>query len=83
MKSNGPLILLTQHNLIQRTVFGVSPPSVIIYYLALKEKREFFYNGKLTWKQGFIVGMVMTVIVTVISPLTQYIIHTLNNSRLF
>jgi uncharacterized membrane protein YvlD (DUF360 family) len=34
------------------------------------------YNGKMTWKQGFISGIILSVIIAIISPLTQYITST-------
>ncbi|MBS1516722.1 MAG: DUF4199 domain-containing protein [Bacteroidetes bacterium] len=52
----------------------VAIPAVIIYILALKDKRENFYNAQMTYKQGFISGLIITLIVTIFSPLSQYII---------
>ncbi|MEW5677066.1 DUF4199 domain-containing protein [Flavobacterium enshiense] len=44
-----------------------------LYYLAIRDKKNNFYNGTITWKQGFICGLIITVIVTLFTPLTQYI----------
>jgi hypothetical protein len=41
---------------------------------ALLDKRKNFYNGVMTYKQGFITGLIITAIVTIFSPLTQWII---------
>ena len=41
---------------------------------ALLDKRKNFYNGVITYKQGFITGLIITAIVTIFSPLTQWII---------
>lgn len=49
--------------------------AVLIYVLALREKRAKFYNGKMTWQQGFVSGIVMTIVVAVFTPLTQYLVH--------
>lgn len=49
-------------------------PAVIIYVWALKDKKKAFYNGKMSYKQCFISGLVITIIITLFSPLTQYII---------
>ena len=54
-------------------IFGVV--AIIVYTLALIDKRRNFYNGQMTWKQGFISGLIITVIVVLISPLTQLIVH--------
>lgn len=51
----------------------VAIPAIIIYVFALLDKRKNFYNGKMTYKQGFITGLIISLIVTVFSPLTQYI----------
>ena len=51
--------------------------AIAIFVVALLDKRKNFYNGKMTWLQGFISGMGISVIVTVLSPLTQYITSTI------
>lgn len=48
-------------------------PALIIYYLALTDKRNNFYGGTMTYKQGFISGIIISVILTVLAPLTQCI----------
>lgn len=50
-------------------------PAILVYVLALRDKRNNFYNGSMTWKQGFIAGLIITVIVALFSPLTQLITH--------
>lgn len=51
----------------------VAIPAVAIYVLALLDKRKTDYDGYMTYKQGFISGIIITVIVTIFSPLTQYL----------
>ena len=53
----------------------VAIPAILIYCLALREKRAKAYGGTMTYKQGFLTGAVITVIVTVLVPLAQYITH--------
>ena len=55
----------------------VAIPAILIYCLALREKRAKDYGGTMTYKQGFLAGAVITLIVTVFTPLAQYITHTL------
>ena len=50
--------------------------AISIYILALRDKKLHFFNGAMNWKQGFISGIVISTIVAVFSPLTQYIIST-------
>lgn len=47
--------------------------AIVIYVFALLDKRKNFYNGVMTYKQGFISGLIISLIVTLFSPLTQYI----------
>lgn len=52
----------------------VAIPSILIYVLALLEKKRTYYKGMMNWKQGFLSGFAITVVVTILSPLSQYII---------
>lgn len=55
----------------------IAIPSVAIYVLALLDKRKNFYNGYMSYKQGFISGAIITLIVTLFSPVIQIIISTI------
>ena len=48
-------------------------PAVWIYVLALKDKKKRYYNGRMSFKQGFVSGVIISVIVMLFSPLTQWI----------
>jgi hypothetical protein len=48
-------------------------PAILIYVLALKDKKNNFYDGKITYKQGLISGIFLSLIITLITPLTQWI----------
>lgn len=48
-------------------------PAIAVYILALLDKRKHDFQGTMTYKQGVICGLVMTVMIAVLSPLTQYI----------
>jgi len=43
-------------------------PSVVIYVLAIREKKRKFYHGVMTYKQGFVCGMMLTLFVTLLGP---------------
>lgn len=58
-------------------------PAVLIYVLALKDKKKNYYNGLMTFKQGFISGLIISVIVMLFSPLTQWIISTIISPEYF
>lgn len=48
-------------------------PAIILVVLALREKREVDYGGRMTYMQGFKAGFIMTIIIVLLSPLTQWI----------
>jgi hypothetical protein len=52
------------------------PIAVLLYIFALREKKVSL-GGSMTWKQGFISGIIIGFIVAILSPLTQYITHTI------
>lgn len=49
-------------------------PAVWIYVLALKDKKNNYFNGEISFKQGFFSGLIISAIVAIFSPLTQWII---------
>lgn len=54
----------------------IAIPAIAIYVLALLDKRKTDYGGTMTYKQGFMAGLIITVIVTIFSPLIQILIST-------
>ncbi len=51
----------------------VMAPSFLMYFFALHFKRVKDYGGKMTYKQGLISGLIITAVVTVLTPLSQAI----------
>lgn len=49
-------------------------PAIYVYVLALKDKKNNFYNGRMTFFQGLISGTIITAIVVLLTPATQWII---------
>ena len=49
-------------------------PAIIIYVLALLDKRKWL-GGTMTWTQGFTSGLIIAVIVSLLSPIGQYLTH--------
>lgn len=47
----------------------------LVYYFALREKRESYYKGVLSWQRGVVSGIVISAVVALLSPLTQYFIY--------
>lgn len=48
-------------------------PAIIVMVMALKDKKRRFYGGQMSYKQGLISGVVLSVIIALLSPLTQWI----------
>jgi hypothetical protein len=64
---------IDQHGLYTN-IFGLI--ALGIYILAIRDKRNNYFNGIITWRQGFASGILLTVIITAISPISQYIATT-------
>ena len=52
----------------------IAIPAVAFYVFALLEKRSNFYGGIMSYRQAFLAGLMITVFVTLLVPVTQYII---------
>lgn len=52
-------------------------PAVAVFVLAIKDKKQNYYSGTITYKQGFVSGLIVTLIVTLFSPITQWIISNI------
>jgi hypothetical protein len=61
----------------------VAIPAILIYVLALREKRGKAYQGFMTYREGFKTGLLITVIIAVLSPLVQLIASTLISPDFF
>lgn len=48
-------------------------PSVIIYVLAIMDKKKNFYAGNITYKKSFLGGLMLTLFVVILSPINQLI----------
>lgn len=48
-------------------------PAVWIYVLALRDKKKNYYNRVMTFGQGFMSGFIITLILTILSPATQWV----------
>jgi hypothetical protein len=48
-------------------------PAITIYVLALREKKNNDYNGQMTYVQGFKSGFILSMMITLLGPITQSI----------
>jgi hypothetical protein len=61
---------IAQHEVITNFI---AIPAIAVYVFALLDKKKNFYKGQMNYLQGFISGIIISVIVAAISPLTQYL----------
>ncbi|PHR46692.1 MAG: DUF4199 domain-containing protein [Fluviicola sp.] len=64
---------IKQHMIITNFI---AIPAILIYVLALLDKRKRDLNGKMTYVQGLISGIIISLVVALFTPLTQYLIST-------
>lgn len=50
-------------------------PTFVLYYLGVSEKKKKYYNGTMNWKQGIVSCIVISFIIVVLSPISQFILH--------
>ncbi|WP_026904546.1 DUF4199 domain-containing protein [Pedobacter glucosidilyticus] len=48
-------------------------PAIAVMVMALKDKKRSFYNQQINYKQGLISGIILSVFIALLSPLTQWI----------
>ena len=58
-------------------------PAILVYVLAMKDKKKKDYNGQMNYLQGFTSGMIITVILTLLAPVTQWITSTVITPEYF
>ncbi|MCM4158091.1 DUF4199 domain-containing protein [Gramella sp. AN32] len=56
---------------IYTNLFGLV--AIALYVFALLDKRKNFFHGEMSWTQGFISGVILSIIVAILSPIAQYI----------
>ena len=56
---------------IYTNLFAIA--AIAVYVFALLDKRKNFYNGVMTYKQGLMTGLVITLFVTLLTPLWQWL----------
>ncbi len=48
-------------------------PAIWLMVLALKEKKKVYFDGNITYFQGLVSGIILSVIIALLSPITQWI----------
>jgi uncharacterized membrane protein len=58
-------------------------PAILVYVMALRDKKQKSYQGKMTYVQALVSGLIITAIVALFSPLTQWITSTIITPEYF
>ena len=51
-------------------------PAILVYVLALRQKKARDCSGSMSWKQGMQAGLIITLVVVLLSPAAQWLTHT-------
>jgi len=51
----------------------IAIPGLAVYYFALKEKKQGFFNGKMSYMQGLMSGVILSILIGVLSPIATVI----------
>jgi len=70
-----------EEHAIYTNVFAIV--AITIYVLALRDKRDRVYGGLISWGQAFKCGLLISVFVALLTPLSQWVIHTLISPHFF
>jgi hypothetical protein len=71
---------IEQHAIVTNLV---AIPSILLYVLALIEKRKKSFGGKMTYLQGLKTGLWMTLFISLLAPLSQNITSTIITPQYF
>lgn len=62
---------LIDYHLYLTNLFAI--PAIWMMVIALKEKKNIFYSGQISYKQGFWSGVLLTIFIAILSPLAQWV----------
>lgn len=66
---------------IYSIIFAI--PAIAIYVFALIEKKKKYFSGSMSWQQGFISGIFLSLFVAVLSPVSNYVSYTFISPEYF
>jgi hypothetical protein len=58
-------------------------PTFVVYFLAIKEKKQTYFNNKMNWRQGFISGLILSCFVALLSPIVVYLNNIIISPNFF
>jgi hypothetical protein len=61
----------------------IALPAIALYVFALLDKRKNRYHGTMTWAQGFVSGSIISLFISILSPIIQSITSLLITPEYF
>jgi len=49
--------------------------AIFIYVMSINDKKKNYFHNNMDWKQGSVTGIFMTIVIAILMPLCQIIIH--------
>lgn len=80
-KSSGLHDKYIDYHMYLTNLFAI--PAIIVMVLSLKDKKKNFYSGNMTYLQGLVTGNVLSVFISLLSPLTQWITSNIISPEYF
>ncbi len=68
-------------HMVYTNLFAI--PAILVYVFALRDKKHNDLGGVMSYRQGFVSGMIVSVIIMLLSPGLQWIISTLITPNYF
>ncbi|MBF6608345.1 MAG: DUF4199 domain-containing protein [Flavobacterium sp.] len=72
--------LISQH-LLYSSFFAVV--AIAVYVLAIRDKKNNYFNSNMTWSQGFVSGGVLSVMIAMFSPIVIFITYEMLSPNYF
>jgi len=54
----------------------IAAPALLFFIIALQEKKKYFFNGSMTWSQGFVSMVMLSFIIALLAPIAQFVIYS-------
>ena len=61
----------------------IALPALLFYVVALQEKKKYFFQGTMTWSQGFVSSVVLSFIIALFAPIAQFVIYSSMSPHFF
>lgn len=58
-------------------------PQALIYLVSIRQKRERYYNGTITWQKAFLSGVVLSAVIAGLSPAAIYLMAEIISPAFF